>query len=321
MNAEEVRTALPMAEAIEAMRVGFELLSRGEASVPLRTFLPLTGYGGSALFMPAYAEKETAYAVKVASIHKNNAERGVEAVQAVVLLFDAETGTVDAILEGKSITALRTGAGSGLATDLLARPDARIAAVFGSGTQARSHVEAVCAVRPIELVYCIGRSRERAEKFAEEMSGMLGIDVQVASRAEVCAEADVICTTTTATEPILHRSDVSVGTHINAVGTHRPGDAEIAADLVADARVVVDEMAACMEEAGDLLRPLNEGIIDKEHIFAEIGEIAAGLKPGRVSQDEITLFKSVGIAIQDLAAATRAVSNARRLGIGRPVNL
>jgi ornithine cyclodeaminase/alanine dehydrogenase-like protein (mu-crystallin family) len=310
-----------MAEAIEAMRSGFQLLSQGEASVPLRTFLPLTGYGGSALFMPAYAESEKAYAVKVASIHKNNAQRGVEAVQAVVLVFDAETGRVDAILEGKSVTALRTGAGSGLATDLLARPDARVAAVFGSGTQARSHVEAVCAVRPIERVYCIGRSGERAEVFAAEMRGMHDIDVQSTDRIEVCAEADVIGTTTTAKEPILHRSDVSAGTHINAVGTHRPGDAEIAADLVASARVVVDDMGACLAEAGDLLRPLNEGVIDREHIFAEIGEIAAGLKPGRVDADEITLFKSVGVAIQDLAAATRAVSNARRLGIGRPVNL
>ncbi len=310
-----------MSDAIEAMRRGFSALSLGEANVPLRTFIPLEGFEGSALFMPAYSRAEGSYAIKVASIHKGNTARGIDAVQALVTLFDAETGRVVAIMEGKTITAIRTGAGSGLATDLLARADSRVAVIFGSGVQARSHLEAVCCARDIKLAYCISRSLENAQAFASEMSAELAIEVRATNDTGVVKEADVICTTTTATEPILFADQLKNGAHINAVGTHRPSDAEIAADIVTTAKIVVDYRDACLVEAGDLIRPIEAGLMIKDHIFAELGEIAAGQKPGRENNDEITVFKSVGNAIQDLVAATTAVKNARRLGLGTTVQL
>ena len=321
LSGEDIQKALPMDAAIAAMRRGFVSLSAGDATVPLRTFIPLDSHGGSALFMPAYAEAEKAYAVKIASIHKGNASIGMDAVQAFVALFDAGTGRVLALMEGKSITAIRTGAGSGLATDLMARDDASVAFIMGSGVQAKSHLEAVCAVRSIKRAFCVSRSKARREAFAEEMSASLGVEVIATQDLTMAATAEVICTTTTATEPILFRSQVSAGTHINAVGTHRPTDAEIDPQIVADARVVVDQLEGCLAEAGDVIRPLEAGVIDQAHIIGELGEVAAGEKSGRESNDEITLFKSVGNAIQDLVAATTAYENAKQMGLGRTIQL
>jgi ornithine cyclodeaminase/alanine dehydrogenase-like protein (mu-crystallin family) len=310
-----------MSQAIEAMRRGFQLLSDGGAEVPLRTFVPLTGFDGSALFMPAYAESTGSYAVKVASIHKTNPGRDFDAVQALVLLFDADTGRVDAVLEGRSITAIRTGAGSGLATDLMARKDAKTVAIFGSGTQARSHLGAVAAVRDIERAYCLGRSLGRSRDFADHMSQLLGIEVVATTDLSVVKTVDIICTTTTANKPLIGLEDIANGVHINAVGTHRPDDTEISADIVLASRVVVDQLEACLQEAGEIILPIRAGLMTEDHIFGEIGEIASGSKPGRESDDEITLFKSVGNAIQDLVAARSAVVNARRLGLGTPIVL
>lgn len=310
-----------MADAIEAMRAGFAALSNGRAVVPVRTLIPLDRFDGGVLFMPAYMEDETAYGLKVVSIHEGNRTRGLEAVQALMVLFDASNGRLEAIMDGASVTAIRTGAGSALATDLLARRDSRVAVIFGSGVQARSHLEAICCVREIEKAFVVSRSREHAHTFADEMSTGLDIEVKVADDASVSKNADVICTTTTATEPILHLNHVRKGVHINAVGTHRPHDAEIGKDLVAAAKVVVDQIEACMQEAGDILRPIRSGLIDESHIFGELGEIVTGRKPGREKEDEITLFKSVGNAIQDLAGAVAAVEKARREGFGTELQL
>lgn len=289
--------------------------------MPMRTYIPLDKFEGNVLFMPAYSEGEGAFAVKIASIHRGNRAIGLEAVQAVVILFDASNGRISAILDGKAITAIRTAAGSGLATRLLAREDAQVAVIVGSGVQARTHLEAMCCVRDVAVAYCIGRSQERAKKFADEMKVDLGLEVVAADDHSVLHEADIICTTTTATEPLFGLADVSPGVHINAVGTHRPEDAEIAGDLVARSKLVVDQVGPCLKEAGDIVRPIKAGLCGEDHIYAEIGEIVRGEKPGRQNAEEITLFKSVGNAIQDLAAAVVAVKNARRLGIGRGLGM
>jgi ornithine cyclodeaminase/alanine dehydrogenase-like protein (mu-crystallin family) len=245
----------------------------------------------------------------------------LDAVQALIVLFDASDGRMTAIMDGKSVTAIRTGAGSGLATDLLARSDSKVVAIFGSGVQARSHLRAVCAARPIERAVCIGRSADRADRFAEEMAVELDIEITTSPDPAVARVADVICTTTTAVEPILGLDDVAKGTHINVVGTHRPTDAEVSGDLVAASRVVVDQLEGCLAEAGDLVRPIEQGLIDESHIFAELGELALGDKPGRADEFEITLFKSVGNAVQDLAAAVEIVRAARKNGLGSPIRL
>jgi ornithine cyclodeaminase/alanine dehydrogenase-like protein (mu-crystallin family) len=317
----DVRKALSMSDAIEAMSRGFADLSSGEADVPVRTYIPLDRFDGNALFMPAYSAGDEAFAVKIASIHGGNRALGLDAVQALVILFDATNGNPLAILGGKSITAIRTGAGSGLATRYLSRLDSKVAVIFGSGVQARTHLEAVCCVRDIELAYCIGRSQANAQSFAADMSDTLGIEVIATDDTGVVAEADVICTTTTANDPIIMRDMLKDGVHINAVGTHRPEAAEVSADIVLVSKVVVDQREACLKEAGDIILPIRAGLISEDHIFAELGEIAAGVKPGRETENEITLFKSVGNAIQDLAAANEAVKNAHRLGLGTALDI
>lgn len=321
LGAADVRRALSMPDAIEAMKAGFADLSAGDAIVPARTYIPLDEYDGNALFMPGYSEGQGLYAVKVASIHRANKQRGLEAVQALVLLFDAATGRLEALLDGRSITAIRTAAGSGLATRLLARDDAKVVVILGSGVQARSHLEAVTCVREIEHAYCMGTSIAKAEPFAFEASMDLGIRVTATDDRSVLREADIICTTTTATEPLFGLEEITRGVHINAIGTHRPEDAEVGGDVVAESKLVVDQVEACLKEAGDILRPIKDGLISRDHIHAEIGEVAAGLKPGREEADEITLFKSVGNAIQDLAAAAMAAKDARRLGLGREITI
>ena len=306
ISGNEVYAACSMKQAIESMRAAFAELSSGDATVPVRTHIPLPS-GGDALFMPAYSPALGRHAIKVASVHPDNPERGLEHVQATIVHFDSRTGAPVAIVEGKSVTAIRTGAGSGLATDLMAREDSSIAVVIGTGRQAETQIEAVCCVRPIERVYCIGRSADRAAHFAAEMSRRIGVDVRVASDRSVLRQADVICTATTSTTPVLDLEDVRPGVHINAVGTHRPTASEIGADLILASRVVVDHKASCLKEAGDILIPISKGMISESHIVGELGQVVSGAVKGRTRADERTLFKSVGNAIQDLYLAQLVV--------------
>jgi ornithine cyclodeaminase/alanine dehydrogenase-like protein (mu-crystallin family) len=308
ISAQAVRAACTMQQAVEAMRAAFAELSSGAADVPVRSHIALAS-GGDALFMPAHSAKLGRHAVKIASVHAENPDSGLDRVQASVMLFDSQTGLPIAVLEGRSVTAIRTGAGSGLATDLLARPDASVAVVIGAGIQAETQLEAVCCVRPIQHAYCISRSREHAIKFAVTMSRRLDLDVQAASDRSILKQADVICTATTSNLPVLDLKDVSDGVHINAVGTHRPDAAEISADLVCVARVFVDHRESCLVEAGDILIPIRAGRITESHILGELGELVLGRMKGRESEGDLTLFKSVGNAIQDLYLAELIVRN------------
>jgi len=224
-------------------------------------------------------------------------------------------------MEGERLTAIRTAAAAGLATELLARRDASVAAIFGVGNQGRTQLEAVCAVRPIRQAFVFDPDLPRAAAFCCEMSGKLSIAVAVADSPRVLMDANVICTATTSPTPVFAHTDVKRGAHINAIGAYKPAEREIPEETVCASKVVVDQRAACLAEAGDILIPLKRGLITVEHIHAEIGEVAAGLKPGRLSADEITLFKSVGNAVQDAAAASRVLENATRLGLGTEVCL
>jgi ornithine cyclodeaminase/alanine dehydrogenase-like protein (mu-crystallin family) len=260
--------------------------------------------------------------LKIVTLYGENAARGLPRIQALVVVLDAATGTPLAVMDGASLTAIRTGAASGAATDLLARPDASVAAIFGAGPQARTQLEAVCAVRPIRRAMIFDASAERAEALAGAMATQLGIPVRAAATpAEALVGADVVCTATTAVEPVFADRDVAPGTHINAVGSYKPTVREIPGETVRRARVVVDSREAALAEAGDLLIPMAQGLIGKDHIGAELGEIVAGLKRGRESPAEVTLFKSVGVAVQDLAAANRVLAVAERLNLGTEVAL
>jgi ornithine cyclodeaminase/alanine dehydrogenase-like protein (mu-crystallin family) len=307
LSADEVRSALPMRDAIDAMREGFIALSSGKATVPVRAAMSIPS--GVMLYMPAYINGEPISTVKVVSVIPGNAERGLPVVNASVMVMDAETGLPVALLDGTSLTAIRTGAGSGLATDLLARENARILGVIGAGAQARTQIEAVCTVRDIKEIRVY--SPHSAAQLADELRGQYEVDIIFSSSAHDAAYgADVIVAATNSKTPVITAADIAPGTHINGVGSFTPDMQEIPADIVTMARIVVDHRESVWEEAGDLIIPRDQGLITEDNIYAELGEIAAGKLAGRQSDDEITFFKSVGNAVQDAAAAARVLKAA-----------
>ncbi|HET9910404.1 MAG TPA: hypothetical protein VFQ13_00875 [Anaerolineales bacterium] len=321
MNAEDVRKALPMNEAIEAIKNAYAALSDGRAVVPLRTRLPIPGSEALSLFMPAYVQSadEQALAIKVVSLFPGNPARGLAYIQAAVLVFDPETGRAIALLEGSSLTAIRTGAAGGAAIDLLARKDSKIVAIFGAGAQGRTQLTAACAARKIETAFVFDADPGKAQSFAEEMKTLIK-DIRVAQGAKEAVEnADIICTATTSTKPVFADKDIKAGTHISAVGSYTPEMQEVPAETLQRAKIFVDSRAASLEEAGDLIQPMRAGLFDESHICGELGEVVLGRIPGRGSDEEITYFKSVGVAVQDAVAAQIALTNARKMNIGQEV--
>lgn len=321
LNADEVRKALPMKETIEAMKQAYASLSDGRAEAPLRTRLPIPNHDALAIFMPAYVhtEEADALAVKIVNIFPQNPARGLPYIQAAVLAFDAATGNVSAMLEGSSLTAIRTGAGSGAAIDLLARKDSKVVAIFGAGVQGRTQLEAACSVRRVEKAWVFDSDSKRAEAFAKEMAGQGAIPSTLepaASPRQAVQDADIICTATTSTTPVFDDSDLKPGAHISAIGSYTPEMAEVPPETIMRAKVFVDSRSAVLAEAGDLIQPIQKGLITEAHVRAELGEIILGRKAGRESDSEITYFKSVGVAVQDAIAAQLALKNADKMGIG-----
>jgi len=325
LNANDVRQALPMPAAIDAMRTAFAALASGRADVPPRTHLRIDRHDGDTLVMPAYLssdDAEAALAVKVVSVFPNNGEANLPRINAAVVVLDPATGVPVALLEGAALTGIRTAAASALATDLLARPDSRTLAIFGAGVQARTHLEAICTVRPIDTAWIYAPTADRVDRLIAELAGRGPIPRDLrraATPAEAVSRADVVCTVTTSSVPVFEDGNVRPGTHVNAVGSYKPQVAEVPPETVVRATVVVDERAAAWQEAGDLIQPLRAGLIGEEHIRAELGELVAGSKSGRTSAGQITLFKSVGNAAQDAAAAQLAVRNAETMGIGQRI--
>jgi ornithine cyclodeaminase len=326
LNAAEVRRALPMFEAIAAMKEAFAALVSGRAVMPQRTHLPVARHAGVSLIMPAYVEgvhsQPAALTVKVVSVFDNNQARGLARIQAAVLVLDPATGQPQALLEGATLTAIRTAAASGAATDLLARRDARTLAIFGAGVQARSHLDAMGAVRPIEEVRIYSRTPAKVAALIAEFTELPGSGrrlVAANSPNAALQNADIVCATTTSQVPIFDDADLPAGIHINAVGSYTRDAREIPPETVQRALVVVDSREAAWQEAGDLIQPLEAGLIDRGHIHADLGELVLGKKPGRTDERQITFFKSVGLAVQDAVAAQHALENARRLKLGREV--
>jgi len=324
LNADEVRQALPMDQAIKAMKDAYASLSSGMAVVPLRTRLPIPNNEGLSLFMPAYvhAKGNEALAIKAVSLFPTNPSRGLAYTQAAVLVFDPQTGQAIALLEGSTLTAIRTGAANGASIDLLARKDSKVVAIFGAGTQGRTQLQAACTARNIDTVFVFDSDPVKAKAFVEEMAGYDRVpkNIHVAtSSKEAIEHADIICTATTSSTPVFDDQDVKAGTHVSAVGAYTPEMCEIPSETVLRARVFVDSRSACMEEAGDLIQPIRVGLFDESHIQAELGEVVLGQKPGRESEDQITFFKSVGVAVQDAMAAQVALTNAHALQIGTEV--
>jgi alanine dehydrogenase len=293
--------------------------------VPTRVAARVDERDGLLLAMPGYAPSSGALVAKLVSLFPGNAGSGLPTHQALIAVFDPDSGSPQALLDGEAITAIRTGAGSALATRLLAREDSSTLAILGSGVQARSHARAVARVRGFEELRVAGRDRARAEALAEELEGELGLPIRVcAGWEEACDGADVVCAATHASEPVVRREWVAPGTHLNSVGFN-PHGRELDDSTVVDSLVVVESREAALAPvpagSNDLLQPIERGLIGPDHVHAEIGELVDGTRPGRGSADQLTLYKSVGVAVQDAAAAALVLRAARERGAGRDVQL
>lgn len=325
LSRDDVTRAVSMAEAIKAVKKGFIQLSAGMAEVPLRIQVPVKKRSGVTLFMPAYLTKSETIGAKIVSVFPNNRRRGLPTIHALVIVVDGKTGQPLAAMDGTYLTALRTGAASGLATDLLARKDSRVVAIFGAGTQARTQLEAVCTVRDIEKAWVFDVRTRIARAFVREMKekgSPIPADIRVAqTKKQALREADVVCTATTSFRPVFADSDLKLGVHINGVGSYTPEMQEVPARTVVRSKVVVDSREASLAEAGDLIISIDGGLISNKNIHGEIGDVAAGKVPGRESEEETTFFKSVGLAVQDVAVAERVLQRAEELGLGLDVEL
>ena len=317
-----VTELLPMEDAIGVMRRALTLLAEGDVMMPLRSMLHLPKGGAVMGLMPSYLGGLEAVGVKVIAEFPTNFGSEYDTHQGVVLFFDTERGLLRAMVDATAVTAIRTAAVSGLVTDLLANPDAGDLAIIGAGTQAHTHLQAMTAVRPVRRVRVYSVPDESAATFADRESRRTGLKIEVAASAEQAIEgADLICTVTTSHEPVVHGAWVSPGAHINAVGAYNPATRELDSALVAKSRLYADRRESLLNEAGEFLIPKGEGLFGDEHIVGEIGEVLTGKARARTSPQEITLFKSLGIAIEDLAAAHYVYEAAKARGLGQWVEI
>jgi ornithine cyclodeaminase len=326
LNASQVRQTLPMPAAVEAMKRAFLAISSGEADMPLRSHMDVAGGSGTSLVMPAHVvtEETDSLAVKIVSVIGSNPQKGLPRIIATILAIDPETGEPVALIEGTTVTAIRTAAASAAATDALARADSKTLAVIGAGVQAREHIAAIHCVRDVRRTFVVARDPAQAEHLVEDMSAADPAirDITICESAdEAVAQADIVCTVTTSAEPVFSPNAIRPGTHINAVGSYQPHTVEIPGETVKAARVFVDHRDSAMEEAGDLIQAIEAGLIDEAHVLGEVGEVLAGSVAGRRSDSDITLFKSVGCAAEDCLAASGVLARAMALGIGEEIDL
>jgi ornithine cyclodeaminase/alanine dehydrogenase-like protein (mu-crystallin family) len=316
LNQREVEELLDIRGCIDAMREALASLARGEMSMPLRTVFAPNGASLIGL-MPSHRGGEAPlYSLKTVCVFPDNPKRGLDAHQGTVTLFDGETGETRALLNASAVTAIRTAAVSAVATRLLAREDVGTLGILGAGVQARSHAEAMRAVRGFERTLLYSPTPDHAQACADEV----GAEV-AGSAQEVVEAADVLVAATNATEPVLERSWLRPGVHVNSVGGRPPRMTELDSATIADSAFFVDRRESTEAEAGDYQRALEEGAIGPDHIRAEIGEVAIDAKPGRLSDEEITVFRSMGLAVEDLAAAEYVVRRAGEAGAGTTVEL
>ena len=321
LNRAEITRLLPMGECIEAMVAALTALSRGEAQLPLRMVLRTGGKAGAFGVMPAELQQPAVLGAKVITVYQGNEGSELDSHQGVVLLFNPANGEPQAILDAISITAIRTAAVSGAATRVMAREDAGDLAILGSGVQARTHLEAMACVRTLRRVRVWSRHPERAEAFAA-WADRTRLQVEpVASVAGAVAGADLICTVTASATPVLEGRWISPGAHLNVVGSSVASSREIDTAAMAKGRLIVDRVESARNEAGDFLIPRNEGAIRDDHIKGELGDVLAGRLPGRTGPDEVTIFKSLGLAIEDLAAGELVIRKASAAGVGVVVDL
>lgn len=322
LDSRQVRELLPMPECIELMADSLAALARGEVFQPLRTIARPPEARGLLGLMPAYRSGEHgAFGLKAICVFPGNPTQGKDAHQGAVMLFSRETGELLALMNASEITAIRTAAVSAVATRLLAREDAAQLAIIGAGVQARTHLTALACVRPIKHARVACRNIEHAQQLAVEMQPKFSFPIEpVGTNEEGVRGADLIVTATSSLEPVINKDWISPGAHVNAIGTHSPNSREVDSGTMGVARIFVDRRESAINESGDYLLAAKEGVVTPESIIAEIGELLIGAKAGRSSASEITLFKSLGLAIEDVACADYLFKKATTQNTGSWVN-
>jgi ornithine cyclodeaminase len=326
ISGEEIRTLYPMKDAIDATKRAFRLFSEGKTHVPLRTNLPVKENNGQVLFMPAFVgDEKPAVGIKIVSVFVDNPAKGLPAVPSTVLLVDAENGFVKALMNGTVLTQIRTGAASGAATDLLARHDSKVGALFGAGGQAEFQLEAMITARTLEEVRVFDPRIESCRAFIDRIKDREPFSrvrlVAAETSDEAVRGADIITAATTARRPVFSADSVKPGAHINGVGSYTPEMQELDPRLLNLAgKIYMDSIDAVLAESADLINPLKEKTFSRDSITGELGELAAGTKPGRASSEEITLFKTVGIAVQDVVAAEEIFRRAEIHKAGKTIS-
>lgn len=321
LEREDVESILDMTDCMNAVEGGFAELTQGSATLPLRTAIACPD--GLSLYMPAYLQKANSLACKIVSVYKNNPARfDLPTIAGKVLLQNPESGEVICFMDGAYLTAMRTGAASGVATRYLSRNASdQTVGIFGSGVQARTQLWGVREAVHVDRGFVFDIATASAKSFADEMSKKLGIDVLVADSPGTLERCDIICTATTSPSPVFDGNNVREGTHVNGIGSHTPTTRELDTALMKRSKLVVDSREACLAEAGDIIIPIKEGAIDERHIHATLGEVICRQKKGRENEEEVTVFKSVGLAVQDAAAARLVYDRAIEAGTGREIKI
>lgn len=327
IGAEDQNKVITMKEAIVAVATALSNYSAGQAISPIRMAIPVSKVGGTSLFMPSLVESADSLGVKFVSVFPKNKEKGKKTIYGVMVLVDVETAEPLALLEASNLTVLRTGAASGLATKYMSREDSKVLSVIGTGAQARGLIKGVQAVRQIEEIRLFNRTPAKAYDLANEMKEEYdGEDcpniIVMLDTDSALDGADIVITATNSEKPVFSSHYIHSGVHVNAVGSFRPTMQEIPTDLVTKAsKVVVESRETALEETGDLIFPIKQGVFSAEQIYAELGEMVNGVKRGRENNLELTIFKSVGLAAMDVVVAKLLYDNARKLGIGQTVRL
>lgn len=318
LNEAEVRELLPPAECVRLMEEALKSLAEGDVYQPLRTLIRPPGTRGLLGLMSAFrGGNQPTIGLKAITIFPGNPSIGLDAHQGAVLLFDSETGVLMALINASAITAARTAAVSAVATNLLARSDATELTVIGAGVQARTHVRAIACVRPLNRVRIVSRNPAHSQQCAEELDREFDFAVESVNDVQTALTAtDIVVTVTSSLEPVFRFAWLPEGVHINAIGTHSPASREIDSETMSKVRVFVDSRESAMNEAGEYLLAAAEGVINEESILAELGELLLGKRQGRTSDKEITLFKSLGLAIEDVACADYLFRKAQEQNIG-----
>ena len=327
LKESDISSMITMSDIIEADKEALSIYSSQKSNIPLRSNLDIPEYKGQCLFMNGYAAPAKALGVKIVSVYPENINKNLTSVPATMVLVDAETGMVNSLLDGTYLTRLRTGAISGLATDILSRKDSKIFALFGTGGQAITQLEAVLTVRKIEEVRVFDVFKERAQEFAKKMTEIFGkkfnVKIIAAENSDKAVEnADIITTVTTSKKPVFDANKVKKNVHINGVGSYTPEMQEIPGDILVKAnKIFVDTRDGAINESGDLIKPIQSGLINKEKINGELGEVINGLMKGRENDDEMTFFKTTGSAVLDLVAAQKIYEMAKARKVGQMVDL